>query len=77
MLALAAAAAGDTSHGMHILCVLILIGAIIGTILCLLSLLGLEFGPLARNGRAGYGYIGGPVFVTVVLWVIYFVVCSG
>ena len=69
-------ATADQSNGVHILCMLILIGAIVGAILCLLGLLGLDVGPLGRNGRTGYGFLGAPVFITVVLWVVYFVVCS-
>lgn len=68
------AQAASTTHGLGILCTLVLIGAIIATILVLLALLGI--GPWRRTGNAAWGpnhY--GPVVAAVVLWVVYFVLC--
>lgn len=71
------AADASQHHALHILAVIVLIAAIIGTIICLASLLGLAPAPLRRpGGTTGYGYLGAPLLVTIILWVVYFVLLS-
>lgn len=69
----------ETANGVPaILCLLLLIGAIISTVLVLLALIGI--GPFNRGNTAAGGGFGpasyGPIIAAVVLWVLYVVLCN-